>query len=583
MKIWATLDPFAEDGPILGRRVANSGFLKALLTANPYDTYHFFLANDSAAKELKAWIYDRFPALVRHGAVITGNYLDLPARLASTSYHCMHLSDVLTSYTRLTQTRNVRSPGIFPVTGVTHSLSYTHFMPEYRNHIWPGVSSRDAIIVTSESVRLVMEKIFENIRHSYGLDETAFPSPALKTIPLGVAVEEFPAPAQRWDRGGENNPGLAMRKALSLENEVVFLYFGRLCPSSKMDLMPLFAALRRARDLGLPKHSYALVMAGWADEGDTLPEALCSYARSMGIRALTLLRPTEEQRLGLYAAADVFVSPSDNLQESFGLSVAEAAVSGLPAVVSDFDGYRDIVVHGESGLLVPTLGFCHSDNVELNALWWYDNQYHLNLAQECAVDVPALAAALAALGKDPAMRLRMGEAARQRALQHFSWDAVMARYVELWDSLAAKQLLPGEENRLRNTIHPQRMRFADFFRGHFTRVLDQESLRNMRIRRTPSGHAVCNGQIPMLPYTGLEYMLKEEAVRRLLLFTRNTMNACDAVEQLRLYFEEQAPPLMPRVREYALECAETTLLWCLKQDHIEIVPDKTENQDLLTK
>ena len=47
-----------------------------------------------------------------------------------------------------------------------------------------------------------------------------------------------------------------------------------------------------------------------------------------------------------YGMADVFVSPSDNIQETFGLSVIEAMASGLPVIVSDWDGYRDTVVDG---------------------------------------------------------------------------------------------------------------------------------------------------------------------------------------------------------------------------------------------
>src|SRR3546814_10665560 len=55
-----------------------------------------------------------------------------------------------------------------------------------------------------------------------------------------------------------------------------------------------------------------------------------------------------------WAAADVFVSLSDNIQESFGITPVEAMAVGLPCIVSDWDGYRDTVVDGETGILVPT-------------------------------------------------------------------------------------------------------------------------------------------------------------------------------------------------------------------------------------
>ena len=567
--IWGTLDPFVEEGSILGRRVANSTFLEALLQANPYEAYHFFLPGDASGGPLRAWLRERFPSLLARGAIVIDSAINLPRRLAETPYHCFHLSDIFGRYTKLAQTRNACAATIFPITGVTHSLSYTHFMPGYCSHLWPGVSSRDAVIVTSESARLAVSAIFSGLRQSYGLSETAFPSPALVTLPLGVALEDFPGPDDHWSKGGDNNPGLAMRQALGLGEDPVFLYFGRLCPSSKMDLMPLLAAFKRAESLGLPRDGYSLVLAGWADKDDPLPEALCSYARTRGIRAVHMDRPTGEQRFGLFAAADIFVSPSDNLQETFGLSVAEAGASGLPVIASDFDGYRDIVAHEETGWLIPTLGFTGSDSLETDALWWYDNQYHLRLAQESVVDVPALAEALALAGVNAEERRRMGEAGRRRIRESFSWDTVIKRYVALWDALASTPLRPDEEEHLRRSRHPQHMRFARYFRGHFSAILDDPTLENMRLKRTPTGEALYRGVLPTLMYAGMEHMLDEEAVKLLLLATRKTIPAKECLEALMRYFEARDDTRQKLAQKNVRENAEFTLLWCLKQDYVE--------------
>ena len=53
-------------------------------------------------------------------------------------------------------------------------------------------------------------------------------------------------------------------------------------------------------------------------------------------------------------AADIFVSLADNIQETFGLSVIEAMASSLPLVVSDWNGYKDLVNHGFNGFRIPT-------------------------------------------------------------------------------------------------------------------------------------------------------------------------------------------------------------------------------------
>lgn len=90
------------------------------------------------------------------------------------------------------------------------------------------------------------------------------------------------------------------------------------------------------------------------------------------------------------------VAPS-LLPESFGIVALEAAAAGQAAVVSDLGGLSDIVHDGETGLLVPP------------------------------GDREALRAALAALCADPALRERMGAAARERARQ-FGPDVVVPEF-----------------------------------------------------------------------------------------------------------------------------------------------------------
>ena len=63
----------------------------------------------------------------------------------------------------------------------------------------------------------------------------------------------------------------------------------------------------------------------------------------------------DAEKRDLLAASDLFVSPVDNVQETFGLTPIEAMAAGLPSVVSDWDGYRDTVQHVEHGFRIPTL------------------------------------------------------------------------------------------------------------------------------------------------------------------------------------------------------------------------------------
>ena len=111
----------------------------------------------------------------------------------------------------------------------------------------------------------------------------------------------------------------------------------------------------------------------------------------------------------MYAAAAVVACPSR--REGFGVTCLEAMAWGKPVVASAVGGLRDLIVDGETGLLVPSR------------------------------DQSALRAALERLLRDRNLRLRLGAAARERAREHFSWpkviDATLAAYAEASGTMAA--------------------------------------------------------------------------------------------------------------------------------------------------
>lgn len=117
------------------------------------------------------------------------------------------------------------------------------------------------------------------------------------------------------------------------------------------------------------------------------------------------------------STATVFVCPS--LYEPFGLVNVEAMGCEAPVVASAVGGIPEIVVDGETGILVP---------VELTAT---------GAAADPGGYARGLAEAINRLVSDPATARRMGQAGRRRAVECFSWQAVAKRTVALYDSLVS--------------------------------------------------------------------------------------------------------------------------------------------------
>jgi hypothetical protein len=111
-------------------------------------------------------------------------------------------------------------------------------------------------------------------------------------------------------------------------------------------------------------------------------------------------------------------------------------------VASNWDGYRDLVDHGETGFLVPTATVegATSDATARLLLGGLNYDHFLaECSQATAVDAAAAASALTRLTCDEGLRRRMGEAGRRRALGRFAWPRVIRAYEDLWGQQEAER------------------------------------------------------------------------------------------------------------------------------------------------
>lgn len=142
-----------------------------------------------------------------------------------------------------------------------------------------------------------------------------------------------------------------------------------------------------------------VVWVGAAD--DAKPDAV--PAAPPGIRWLG----PQPDMPAVYNALDVFVLPS--YREGFSRSAMEAAATGLPMVLSDIRGCRELGEHERDLLLVPP------------------------------GDPSALAAAIARLHRDVPFRAHLGRAARERALREYDQVRVACRSLEAYEQVARRR------------------------------------------------------------------------------------------------------------------------------------------------
>jgi hypothetical protein len=110
--------------------------------------------------------------------------------------------------------------------------------------------------------------------------------------------------------------------------------------------------------------------------------------------------------------------------------------AGLPVVASDWDGYKDLVVHNKTGFLVPTYWMkLNTDFVSLYGILGRWQKDHLYLAQSVALDIAKLKRYLLMLVDNHALRKKMGEEGRRRVLAKFDWKVVIPQYEKLWFKL----------------------------------------------------------------------------------------------------------------------------------------------------
>ncbi|VAX31033.1 Glycosyltransferase, partial [hydrothermal vent metagenome] len=160
-------------------------------------------------------------------------------------------------------------------------------------------------------------------------------------VEKGLSPEKI-RPLPRWVDTGVFSPvkrNEAMWHRYSLNGEMKFLYVGRISKEKNLEL--LADAFIETINRGF---CVDLVVVGDGPYRSELEERLSGYP------ALFTGFLEGEALSAIYASSDVFVFPSTT--DTFGNVVLEAQASGLPVIVSDKGGPRELMVNNETGIVI---------------------------------------------------------------------------------------------------------------------------------------------------------------------------------------------------------------------------------------
>ena len=173
----------------------------------------------------------------------------------------------------------------------------------------------------------------------------------------------------------------------------------------------------------LPADVQVILCAGAPDTPEIKAEVEGLVARlrekRTGVVWIEEMLPRPEL-IAVLAASDVFVCPS--VYEPLGIVNLEAMAVGLPVVGSATGGIPDVIVDGETGLLVPIEQVQDGTGTPIDPA-----RFEADLAER-----------LTTLVTDSEAAKVMGEAARRRVEEHFAWEAIAQRTMDVYNWVLAQ-------------------------------------------------------------------------------------------------------------------------------------------------
>lgn len=426
-------DGYVLDGPkLMGRQSAGNSFLRAAISTAQLPEHQ---------QSLNAW------TPFQSSAIVFKNTVEHLSKSVKTTWIPSNRVDLLAKHGSLflpgpglaksARQRLRAGPAAYSITGATYTLCSHEAMDAIVDMLSAPVMPWDALIcatsVAQHAVKTLFQLEAEYLAWRFGVKN--FSVPQLPIIPFGIHQDDFVFSAEDRSKA---------RQAIGLnEGDIGVLFAGRLSFHAKAHPYPMIVALEEVAKK--TKKNITLLLCGQFPN-DAVRDAFLTAASTYAphIKATWINGKDPAAYSQSWAAGDIFISLSDNLQETFGITPLEAMASGMPVIVSDWDGYKDTVIHGETGFRVPTwmpppdIGMALAASFEAGTIN-YDRYIGLTCLQ-VSVDTRILSDCLHNLIENPQLRTQMGLAGRARVQAVYDWTVVMDQHLQLWQELDAVRL-----------------------------------------------------------------------------------------------------------------------------------------------
>ena len=483
MKLFGTAQPFVEsqeDSFKIGRLVANYEFFIELFKQSDFDEFHIFCPTFANCKLTEKKIsQEDIPDSCK--AKIKIFYIaSLKKSIAENNYHVFHLGGWGFFFPGLIHLRNLHSAKPFPITGVTHSLNSKQ-VPFHAFKVCSApVLPFDSIVCTSNCGKKVLGNLFEATENNFKQMKIKYRG-RMDVIPLGINDAHRDVPGR-----------MESRKSLGIDDDsFVILSLSRLTSDNKMDFIPFLAAVKRFIEKNKDR-KIVFILAGSADNHEQKFIRDLLHENQLVEATKLFVNIENHQKAILYSAADVYTSPIDNFQETFGISVVEAMAYECAVVVSDFNGYSEIVDHNINGSKVPTFWADVTKDFEDVSEIMNFPTYQLFLSQSVAVDFDKMLEYFQELLENPAKRIQLGKSARKKVEQNYFWSDVIKKYCALWDELS--QQAKDSSTRVEKPGNPWQVDYFSVFSHYPSKIVSDDS----RILLSEYGREVLiSGNIPV--------------------------------------------------------------------------------------